>query len=214
MGTCPVLKAFRKFDEGMTNSTSEANFAGLFQALGEDELEVGTHKFYADIAPEEVEYLSSSLSNLGVSSDGQLTYEKYKLFIEDAAVSTEVGQAPSNMISALLANRMDRWKSNFDVSELWSPRTCRARVAGEDPEKFTGETKSPKSPKSKGGKISPRTSSPRNKEEAPGSPRTSVAKKKRSSSSGEEEKDKKEKKKNGGKGEEEEEEPEKKDKKE
>merc|ERR1712014_258307 len=66
--TCPVLKAFRKFDEEMTNSTAASNFGPIFQALGEDELEVGTHKFYADIAPEEVEYLSGQLPSLGVSN--------------------------------------------------------------------------------------------------------------------------------------------------
>merc|ERR1712187_194078 len=197
--TCPILKAFRRFDEEMTNATSEANFAGMFQAMGDDELEVGTHKFYAEIAPEEVEYLSGSLSSLGVSSGGQFTYDKYKRFIEDTVVPTEVGKGPTNMITALLAKRLDRWRDKGNVVEIWSPRTCRARLAGEDPEKFTGEKSGSKSPKEK---RSPKGSD--TQENAPGSPRTKP--KRKSEEIPDDKKDKKEKKKNSTKEEEAEEE--------
>lgn len=128
--TCPVLKAFRPFDEEMTNFTKSSNLKGLFEGLAMDELELGTHSFYGDLPSEDLQLIAPLLEEIGVVTDGELAYEGFKTFLEDGQVKLEVGAAPANLVSSLLKVRLDSWFSGADFRTLWGQREWRQVLDG------------------------------------------------------------------------------------
>merc|ERR1712032_983635 len=126
--TDPVLKAFRRVDEGRTNLCGASELKSIFAALGEDELEVNTHKFYADVSEADLDFVGGQLSNVGVEADGQLKFNRFKAFLEEPDVPTVVGKAPSSLIGCLTQMRVESWLTSGDVDNLYSPRSWRARI--------------------------------------------------------------------------------------
>jgi len=142
--TDPVLKAFRRFDEERTNACASDNLKGIFEALGEDELEVGTHKYYSEVTEDEINFAQGKMESAGAVSDGALQYDGLKTFIEDSDVQTLAGKEPTNLVSCLMALRIDTWFSEGTVDTVYSPRTWRGKLGeefGESGAKKGGKSK-------------------------------------------------------------------------
>merc|ERR1712050_778694 len=114
---------------------------GLFDALAADELQVGTHDFYGDIADGDLDVAISGVQELGLENqDGDITYTDFKVYIEGKDVDTSAGKAPSNLVASLMTDRMDVWLEDNEVTRIFSPRSWRAKLTGDD----SYMTKSPK----------------------------------------------------------------------
>merc|ERR1712190_412090 len=96
--TDPVLKAFRKLDEDMTNRVATSDMRSLFDALGEDELQVKTHTFYSEVSDTEVGWLSRQVQLIGMEDSGQITFDDFKAFIEMKDVEEVAGKQPKNLV--------------------------------------------------------------------------------------------------------------------
>merc|ERR1712048_785857 len=126
--TDPVLKAFRRYDEAMTNVTSLDNLSGFISALLDDELELGTHKFYSELTEDDVSYLTEKADKVGLAKDGDMSYEGVKEFLEADEVKTDAGKAATNLVSCLLVRRIDTFFKSSDVIDIYSPRSWRERL--------------------------------------------------------------------------------------
>jgi len=156
--TDPVLKAFRRFDDQVTNSCSAEEFKGVVRALGEDELQVGTHVFYSEASDEELDWTRGKLSQVGIELDGQMTYDALKTFIEASDVSVLPGKPPTNLVGCLTDMKIEqRLKGLSSMEVMWSPRTWRSKI--------TEEFGSPGGASPKGG--SPKGGSPKGKKKEP-----------------------------------------------
>lgn len=147
--TDPVLKAFRRFDEQATNSCRADVLKDLFRALGDDELQLGTHAFYNEVSDKELDMTRSKLSEVGLEIDGTMDFENLKIFLEAADLSDLPGEMPKNLASCLAVNKIEQRISNLTkVEVIWSPRTWRTKLT----EEFgsPGSPKGIKSPKGPG----------------------------------------------------------------
>merc|ERR1712203_648222 len=85
--------------------------------------------------------MGSGVQELGLENqDGDITYTDFKGYIEGKDVETSAGKAPGNLVAFLMANRMDVWLEDNEVTRIFSPRSWRAKLTGDD--SYT--TKSPK----------------------------------------------------------------------
>lgn len=132
--TDPVLKAFRRFDPEALNSCSADEFKSFLSALGEDELESGTHKFYSEVSDVEVDWTREKLGQAGVEQGGNISYTDIKNFIEaaDVPVVVSAGKAPTNLVSCLLAMKIESRVNGLKNCEvMFSPRTWRSKLGEE-----------------------------------------------------------------------------------
>jgi len=155
--TDPVLKAFRRFDEQATNSCSADKLKDLFRALGDDELQLGTHTFYNEVPDKELKMVRSKLSEVGLEIDGNMDFDNLKTFLESADLSDLPGQQPTNLAGCLAVDKIEQRLSSFTVkmAVIWSPRTWRTKLSEEFGKDGSGSPKGAKSPK---GATSPRGS--------------------------------------------------------
>merc|ERR1712217_833658 len=136
--TDPVLMALRKFDEEHTNKIATKPFRELFDAMAEDELQVGTHIFYGDIPDEDLAVAKATVQDMGLETDdGDITYPDFKGFIESKDVEVASGRPPSNLVTSLMTNRMDGWLEDNEVTKLYSPRSWRMKLQAEEDEPKT-----------------------------------------------------------------------------
>merc|ERR1711972_546881 len=136
--TDPVLMALRKFDEEHTNKIATKLFRELFDAMAEDELQVGTHIFYGDIPDEDLAVAKATVQDMGLETDdGDITYPDFKGFIESKDVEVASGRPPSNLVTSLMTNRMDGWLEDNEVTKLYSPRSWRMKLQAEEDEPKT-----------------------------------------------------------------------------
>merc|ERR1712066_612022 len=128
----PVLKAFRRVDEEATNSTNPDQIPRIFEALGDDELATGTHKFYNEISNDELKWACSKLAGAGVEVDGSVSYSSLKNFIEAQDVPVHAGKPPTNLVSCLLDMKIEACLTSVAAMDyVWSPRTWRVKIGEE-----------------------------------------------------------------------------------
>merc|ERR1712008_285357 len=131
--TEPVLKALRRFDGQRENRLELSCFKGFLSALDEDELEVGTHRCYAELADTEVDRLTGSMQqSMALGSDGRLEYASLKAFLENQDVPDKAGESAKNLVSCLVGMSVEDWLAGGDVGVFWSPRSWRARLRDTD----------------------------------------------------------------------------------
>lgn len=151
--TDPVLKAFRRFDQEATNACSADDLKGFFSALGEDELEQGTHKFYSEVSEAELDFTRGKLGDAGVEQGGSMAYAELKNFIEAADVPALPGKPPTNLVSCLLDLTIESRLSGLNTMEvMFSPRTWRSKLG----EEFGSPGGASPRASPRGGKKSPR----------------------------------------------------------
>merc|ERR1712050_586411 len=78
----------------MTNRVATSDMRSLFDALGDDELEVKTHTFYSEVSDTEVGWLSRQVQLIGMEDSGQITFDDFKAFIEMKDVEESAGKQP------------------------------------------------------------------------------------------------------------------------
>jgi len=147
--TDPVLKAFRRFDDQGTNSCSADELKAFFRALGDDELQLGTHTFYNEVSDEELDMTRAKLSQVGLEIDGNMDFANLKTFIEAGDVSVLTGKLPTNLASCLTVMKIEQRLSSLSNMEvMWSPRTWRAKLTEEfgSPGQSSRGKDSPKGP--------------------------------------------------------------------
>lgn len=127
--TDPVLMAIRKFDEAQTNRVATRLFRDVFDALAEDELAVGSHAFYGDISDADVQVAQESVAELGLESDGSVSYPDLKAYLESRDVGAP-GQA-SSLVASLVGRRIEGWVERQGLARLYSPRSWRLRLQAE-----------------------------------------------------------------------------------
>jgi len=130
--TDPVLKAFRRVDQEATNVCSADQWKVFMKALGDDELQQGTHKFYSEASDAELDWVRGQLGQAGVEQDGNMEYTAIKNFIEAEDIAVAAGNPPTNSVSCQLSMKIENCLAGVKkMDSIWSPRTWRTKLGEE-----------------------------------------------------------------------------------